>query len=56
MSFLFGARPQPSSAEKIAMAEAELELITDMYNKYASPDRAHQPRSVIMQQLMRKNY
>lgn len=35
MSFLFGggARPQPSSAEKIALAEAELELIQDMYNR-----------------------
>jgi len=36
MSFLFGgaARPQPSSTEKIALAEAELELIQDMYNRY----------------------
>lgn len=34
MSFLFGGgRPQPSSAEKIALAEAELDLIQDMYNK-----------------------
>lgn len=33
MSFLFGGRPQPSSAEKIALAEAELELIQDMYNR-----------------------
>lgn len=38
MSFLFGGnRPQPSSAEKIALAEAELELIQDMYQKYALP-------------------
>jgi len=35
MSFLFGGgRPQISSAEKIAMAEAELDLIQDMYNRY----------------------
>ncbi|KAB8339037.1 hypothetical protein FH972_021973 [Carpinus fangiana] len=37
MSFLFGGRPQPTSAEKIAMAENELELIQDMYNKYDFP-------------------
>ncbi|KAL9087798.1 MAG: hypothetical protein Q9159_003481 [Coniocarpon cinnabarinum] len=36
MSFLgFGSRPQPSSEQKIQMAEAELELIQDMYNKLA---------------------
>jgi len=33
MSFLFGGRPQPSSAEKIAAAESEVELISDMYKK-----------------------
>jgi mitochondrial import inner membrane translocase subunit TIM10 len=34
MSFLFGGgRPQPSSAEKIAAAEAELELFSDMFNR-----------------------
>ena len=27
-------RPQPSSAEKIAAAEAEMDLVTDMFNKY----------------------
>lgn len=39
MSFLFGGAPraQPSSAEKIAAAEAEAELMVDMYNRYA-PD------------------
>jgi len=41
MSFLFGGgRPQISSAEKIAMAEAELDLIQDMYNRYAFSLRA----------------
>ena len=39
MSFLFGGRPQPSSQEKIAMAEAELELIQDMYSKYVRAQR-----------------
>jgi len=35
MSFLGGfGRPQPSSAEKIAAAEAEMDLVTDMFNKY----------------------
>ena len=38
MSNMFGfGRPQPSSAEKIAAAEAEMDLVTDMYNKYAFP-------------------
>jgi hypothetical protein len=35
MSFLFGGgRPQPSSAEKIAAAEAEIDMVSDMYNRY----------------------
>ncbi|KAK4951635.1 protein transporter tim10 [Elasticomyces elasticus] len=33
MSFLFGQRPQPSSAEKIAAAESEIEMVSDMYNR-----------------------
>jgi hypothetical protein len=34
MSFLFGgARPQPSSAEKIAAAEAEIEMVSGMFNQ-----------------------
>ena len=34
MSYLFGAgRPQPSSAEKIAAAETEVELVSDMFNR-----------------------
>ncbi|KAG9640783.1 hypothetical protein KCU78_g10100, partial [Aureobasidium melanogenum] len=34
MSFLFGSgRPQPSSAEKIAAAEAEIDMVSDMYNR-----------------------
>jgi len=32
--FGYGARPQPSSAEKIAAAEQEMDLVTDMFNKY----------------------
>lgn len=37
MASLFGiGRPQPSSQEKIAAAEAEMDLMTDMYNKYVS--------------------
>ena len=37
MSFLFGGgRPQPSSAEKIAAVEAEIEMVSDMYNRYVS--------------------
>ncbi|MCJ1241735.1 protein transporter tim10 [Varicellaria rhodocarpa] len=33
MSFLFGAKPQLSSAEKIAAAESEIEMISDMFNR-----------------------
>ena len=33
MSFLFGQRPQPSSAEKIAAAEAEIEMVSNMFNQ-----------------------
>ncbi|KAM0719857.1 hypothetical protein Q7P37_003992 [Cladosporium fusiforme] len=34
MSFLFGGgRPQPSSAEKIAAAEAEIEMVSGMFNQ-----------------------
>ena len=40
MSFLFGGggRPQLSSAQKIEAAETELELVSDMFNRYG-PDR-----------------
>lgn len=39
MSFfgMGGGRPQPSSAERIAAAEAEIELVSDMFNRYVSP-------------------
>lgn len=39
MSFLFGggARPQPSSAEKIAAAEAEIEMVSNMFNQLRLP-------------------
>ncbi|MCJ1452070.1 protein transporter tim10 [Mycoblastus sanguinarius] len=33
MSFLFGGRPQLSSAEKITAAETEVEMISDMFNR-----------------------
>jgi hypothetical protein len=35
---MFGGfgRPQPSSAEKIAAAEQEMDLVTDMFNKYTA--------------------
>lgn len=38
MSFsLFGGRPQPSSEQKIAAAETEIEMVSDMFNRYAVP-------------------
>lgn len=36
MSFLFGGQPKISSAEKIAAAETEVEMVTDMFNRYAA--------------------
>ncbi|KAK6429358.1 protein transporter tim10 [Oleoguttula sp. CCFEE 5521] len=34
MSFLFNSnRPQPSSQEKIAAAEAEIEMVSNMFNQ-----------------------
>jgi import inner membrane translocase subunit TIM10 len=33
MSYLFNQRPQPSSAEKIAAAEAEIEMVSNMFNQ-----------------------
>lgn len=33
MSFLFGGRPQISSAEKISAAESEIEMVSDMFNR-----------------------
>lgn len=39
MSFLGfgGARPQPSSEQKIAAAEAEIEMVSNMFTQYAAP-------------------
>jgi len=34
MSFLFGGKPQLSSAEKIAAAETEIDMVSDMFNRY----------------------
>lgn len=36
MSFLFGGRPQLSSEQKIAAAEAEIDMVSDMYSRYVS--------------------
>jgi len=37
MSYLFGGgRPQPSSAEKIAAAETEIDMVSDMFNRLVS--------------------
>lgn len=34
MSFLFGGKPQLSSAEKIDAALTEVEMVTDMFNRW----------------------
>lgn len=34
MSFLFGGPPKMSSAEKIAAAETEVEMVSDMFNRW----------------------
>lgn len=36
-----GGRAQPSSAEKIAAAETEVEMVSDMFNRYYSPFPDH---------------
>ncbi|QIW98209.1 hypothetical protein AMS68_003727 [Peltaster fructicola] len=33
MSFLFNSRPQPTSAQKIEAAEAEIEMVSNMFNQ-----------------------
>ncbi|KAF2713919.1 putative mitochondrial intermembrane space translocase subunit Tim10 [Pleomassaria siparia CBS 279.74] len=33
MSYLFGGRPQISSEQKIAQAEAEIDMVSDMYTR-----------------------
>lgn len=33
MSFLFGGAPKMSSEQKIAAAETEVEMISDMFNR-----------------------
>ncbi|RDW70631.1 Tim10/DDP family zinc finger protein [Aspergillus mulundensis] len=33
MSFLFGGAPKMSSEQKIAAAETEVEMVTDMFNR-----------------------
>jgi mitochondrial import inner membrane translocase subunit TIM10 len=38
MSFLFGGgRPQPTSEQKIAAAENEVEMVSDVYARYPAP-------------------
>lgn len=38
MASMFGfGRPQPSSAEKIAAAETEIEMVSDMFTRYVAP-------------------
>lgn len=37
MSFLGFGKPQPTLAEKMSAAEQELEMITDMFNRFYPP-------------------
>jgi import inner membrane translocase subunit TIM10 len=42
MSYLFGGgRAQPSSAEKIAAAETEIDMVSDMFNRYVTYQLNH---------------
>ena len=41
MSFLFGGRPQLSSEQKIAAAEAEIDMVSDMYSRYVFHSPVH---------------
>lgn len=50
MSFLFGGgRPQPSSAEKIAAVETEMEMVSDMFSRYTHT--SHRRRMVPTRRL-----
>ena len=51
---MFGGfgRPQPSSAEKIAAAEAEMDLVTDMFNKYDLQPYLPTPKSFQLTDLV----
>jgi hypothetical protein len=44
MSFLFGGQKQPSSAERMAAVEAEMEATTDVFRRY-EPSPAPSNRS-----------
>ncbi|KAK5109331.1 protein transporter tim10 [Meristemomyces frigidus] len=39
MNFFGGARPQPSSEQKIAAAEAEIEMVSNMFNQILAVKR-----------------
>lgn len=45
MSFLFGGRPQLSSEQKIAAAEAEIDMVSDMYSRYVWHSHCTIPQS-----------
>jgi import inner membrane translocase subunit TIM10 len=44
MSFLGLGQPKMSSAQKIAAAEQELEMVTDMFNRYACQESEREGR------------
>lgn len=41
MSFLFGRQPQLSSEQKIAQAEAEIDMVSDMYSRFVNTAYLH---------------
>lgn len=47
MSFLFGRQPQISSEQKIAQAEAEIDMVSDMYSRYALARPLYHPQILI---------
>lgn len=49
MSFLFGGKPQLSSEQKIAQAEAEIDMVSDMYSRYVLTSS---PRSIPQQSFL----
>jgi len=48
MSFLFGGKPQLSSAEKIAAVETELEMVSDMFHRYECEGQALSNRAKLI--------
>ena len=46
MSFLFNRQPQLSSEQKLAQAEAEIDMVSDMYTRFVLPFPPVNPKTL----------